>query len=98
MKLDGRDFALLQQPFKFIYVFDMGDQHCFHRRWQRASNIPCHRSRNKVRAIMFLADQEADSIRTELSSYQGICLSSYSTNFNVYYLLAFPSSASTRAA
>src|SRR5438874_8108023 len=98
VKLDGRDFALLQQPFKFIYVFYMGYQHCFHRRRQRASNIPCHRSRNKVRAIMSLADQEADSISTKLSSYQGICLSSYSTNFNVHYLLAFPCSASTRAA
>src|SRR5256884_3023385 len=68
VQLDGPDFAQLQQPLKIIYVFYMGYQHCFHRRRQRASNIPCHRSRNKVRAIMSLADQEADSISTELSS------------------------------
>src|SRR5205085_8153186 len=95
VKLDGRDFALLQQPLKFIYVFYMGYEHCFHRRRQRARNVPCNRSRNKVRAIMSSGDQEADSISTELSSYQGIFLSSYSTNFNVHYSLAFRSSAST---
>jgi len=37
---------------------------------------------------MSLADQEADSINAELSSYQGIFVSSYSTNFNVHYTLA----------
>src|SRR6266480_4147203 len=98
VKLDGPDFALLQQPLKFIQVFYMGYQHCFHRRRQRASNVFRNSSRNKVRAIMSLADQEADSISTKLSSYQGICLLSYSTNFNVHYLPAFPCSASTRAA
>ena len=36
---------------------------------------------------MSLADQEADGISTDLSSYQGIFLSSYSTNFNVHYSL-----------
>jgi len=36
---------------------------------------------------MSLADQEADGISTDLSSYQGIFLSSYSTNFNVRYSL-----------
>ena len=40
----------------------------------------------------------AREIRAELSSYQGIFLSSYSTNFNVHYSLAFRSPASTRAA
>ena len=40
MKLDGSDFALLQHPLKFIYLFYMGYQHCFHRRRQRASNVP----------------------------------------------------------
>src|SRR5439155_9765824 len=76
VKLDGRDFALLQQPLKFIDVFDMGYQHCFHRWRQRARNVPRNSYRNKVRAIMSLADQEADSIGTELSSDQSIFLSS----------------------
>src|SRR4029453_313241 len=87
VKLDGRDSALLQQPLKFIYLFYMGYQHCFHRRRQCARNVPRNSSRNKVRAIMSLADQEADSVSTELSSYQGIFVSSYSTNFNVHYTL-----------
>src|SRR6266567_1379634 len=96
VKLDGSDFALLQHPLKFIYLFYMGYQHCFHRRRQRPSNVPRNSSRNKVRAIMSLADQEADSISTELSSHQGILLSSYSTNFDVHCSLAFRSSASIR--
>jgi len=37
---------------------------------------------------MSLANQEANSISTELSSYQGIFVSSYSTDFNVHYTLA----------
>jgi len=52
-----------------------------------ANNVARNSSRNKVRAIMSLADQEADGISTDLSSYQGIFLSSYSTNFNVRYSL-----------
>src|SRR5439155_22239387 len=68
-------------------------QHCFHRRRQYARNVPRNSSRNKVRAIMSLADQEADSISAELSSYQGIFVSSYSTNFNVHYTLAMNSKA-----
>src|SRR6266699_3878882 len=88
VKLDDRDSALLQQPLKFIYLFYIGYQHCFHRRRQCARNVPRNSSRNKVRAIMSLADQKADSISTELSSYQGIFVSSYSTNFNVHYALA----------
>jgi hypothetical protein len=88
VKLDGRDSTLLQQPLKFIYVFYMGYQHCFHRRRQRARNVPRDSSRNKVRAIMSLANQEPNSISTELSSYQGIFVSSYSTDFNVHYTLA----------
>src|SRR5205085_12276642 len=94
VKLDGRDFALLQQPLEFIYLFYMGYQDCFHRRRQRARDVPRNRGRNKVPAIMSLADQEADSISTKLSSHQGIFLASYSTNFNVHYSLAFRSSAS----
>jgi hypothetical protein len=45
--------------------------------------------------MMSLANQKADRISAELSSYQGIFLSSYSTNFNVHCSLAFRSSAST---
>src|SRR2546430_13079868 len=71
----------------------MGYQHWFDRRRQRARNVPCNSGRNKVRAIMSLADQEADSISAELSSYQGIFVSSYSTNFNVHYTLAMNSKA-----
>ena len=48
-----------------------------------ANNVARNSSRNKVRAIMSLADQEADGISTDLSSYQA----SYSTNFNVHYSL-----------
>ena len=64
----------------------------------RHEQCPSQQCRNKVRAIMFLTDQETDSISTELSSQQGIFLSSHSTNFNVHYSLAFRTSASTRGA
>ena len=65
VKLNGHNFALLQQPLEFLYVFDMGYQHCFHRWRQRTRNVPRNSSGNKVRAVMFLTDQEADSISTE---------------------------------
>jgi len=90
--------SLSCKPLEFLYVFYMGYQHCFHRWRQRTRNVPRNTGRNKVRAVMFLTDQEADSISPELSAQQGIFLPSYSTNFNVHYSLGFRTSASTRAA
>src|SRR5437762_14362410 len=82
MKLNSRNSTLPQQPIDFVCLCNLGHQNCFDRRRQGARYLPCNSSRNKVRAIMSLADQETDSISAELSRYQGIFVSSYSTNLN----------------
>ena len=53
VKLNGRDFALLQQPLKFIYLFNMGYQHCFHRWRQGASNVPRNSAEIKSGLLCF---------------------------------------------